>query len=693
LTTWDSIFAPFVAQGREVREGQRMLGNAIINAIENGGSLVSEAPTGTGKSAASLIPIIHQVLERKKQNKSYRAAVSTETITLQNQLIDKDLPYFQSVYPGFTYRKLMGRANYVCLNQAALNARGDQSLNLLVKRLEARTGQLGDGELKDAERVLGRELDPDTWAKITGSSTFCGDNKCNTDKCFSTLARAKALTADIVICNHALLATDTEMKAGDSFGDGILGQLDCLVVDEGHALEPVLVDQWTKELTQWELDDKSSDVLDAIDKGRHLVRSEYIKDSTGRALEGLASVLTNIKKYYISINEKEGGDWANASVAMCLKHLNSPTPAMLALMEEYEVENPQRLESAYEQLDVTVEYLKKVVERAAELETRGRRDINKGYRAAKDLQSIVAIMQQALASKDGIVQDYGAYGAIVDGWVRKNGEPGLTIRLVPLDVSAKAKSIWAGVKTNILLSATLTDLTDGSFNYARQSIAFPDGPEIRVPSPFELEKCQLIYLTHANGNKVEGAQYDFDELVELLNVSKGRALVLFTSRRELDEAADRLRYLQSVGEFGYQIYVQEKDSNKEKLREAFREDTHSVLLATKSFFVGVDISGESLSLVALVKFPNPRWSPECQQRSTYWRTRGFYSWYEREALTVFQQAAGRLIRSSTDRGIVALLDHRAADTGTKIHKNAVKGFTALRSYFTRDLEVVQKFLG
>lgn len=692
MTTWDSIFAPFLSQGREVREGQRMLGNAIIQAIENGGSLVSEAPTGTGKSAASLIPVINRILERKAQNKSYRAAVSTETITLQNQLIDKDLPYFQSVYPGFTYRKLMGRSNYVCLNQAKLNARGDAPLNALVTRLEARKGQLGDGELKDAEKVLGRELDAETWSRLTGSSNFCGDNKCNTDNCYSTLARAKALTADIVICNHSLLAVDTEMKTGDAFGDGLLGMLDCLVVDEAHALEPVLVDQWTKELTQWELDDMSSSVLDAIDKGRNLVRDEKIKDNTGRALDGLSDVLTNIRKFYIAIDSKENGDWAKASVAMCIKRLNSPTPGMLALMDEYETENPQRLEAADEQLEATIEYLKKAVDRAAELETRGRRDINKGHRAAKDLQGMVKIMRQALSSKDGIVQDYGTYGAIVDGWVRKNGEPGMTIRLVPLDVSAKAKGIWEGVRTNILLSATLTDLTDGSFNYARQSVAFPDGPELRVPSPFELHKCQLVYVSPAQGQKVEGAEYDFDELVKLLKISKGRALVLFTSRRELDEAADRLRYLQSIGEFNYQIFVQEKDSNKEKLREAFREDTHSVLLATKSFFVGVDISGESLSLVALAKFPNPRWSPECQQRVTYWRTRGFYSWYEREALTVFQQAAGRLIRSSSDRGVVALLDHRAADIGTKVAKASITGVRALGSPYTFNLDAVQNFL-
>jgi ATP-dependent DNA helicase DinG len=168
--------------------------------------------------------------------------------------------------------------------------------------------------------------------------------------------------------------------------------------------------------------------------------------------------------------------------------------------------------------------------------------------------------------------------------------------------------------------------------------------------------------------------------------------VLFTSRKELDWAAEQLKRYQALGHFSYPIYVQEKDSNKNKLMESFKNDVDSVLLATKSFFVGIDVPGESLSLVALVKFPLPRYSAECRQQITHWKNRGFPRWYEREALTIFQQASGRLIRSSGCKGTVALLDWRAMDTTSNVYKTMKLGVESLGSPVTQNLGVVKEFL-
>lgn len=126
--------------------------------------------------------------------------------------------------------------------------------------------------------------------------------------------------------------------------------------------------------------------------------------------------------------------------------------------------------------------------------------------------------------------------------------------------------------------------------------------------------------------------------------------------------------------------------------KAFKEDTHSVLLATKSFFVGIDVPGESLSLVALAKFPLPRFSAECRQQIAHWRTRGFSRWYEREALTIFQQASGRLIRSSGCKGVVALLDFRAMDTTSNVYKTMKLGVDSLGSPITQNIGAVQQFV-
>lgn len=696
MTTWTEVFAPVAAKGREARSGQALLGQAVLDVIEQGGSLISEASTGTGKSFATLIPIIDAILKAKAQNKVFRGVVSTETLTLQRQLVSKDLPFLETLYPGFVFRKLMGRANYLCLPMAKLNARGNALTDMMVQKLKARQGNLGDGELSDVERVLGKTLTKDEWESLVGSSKFCADNQCDSKECYSTLARAKALTADLVVVNHALLATDSEMKqsnGGGPFADGMLGQIDCLVVDEGHKLEGVLIDQWTKKINDWELSEMSASVTDGIDAAKDFVSNSSIGDVVFKGLEGFADVLNNTRRYFAAMALKGNEEWKNNSFALCPKnHSPSDPPELLAMMTEFETENPKRLAHTIEVLEKAVKYLKPAQELAQESKSRGLRKINKAIRACKDLTETAEIISKALETKDGIVSQYGAYGAVVDGWERRTGEKGMTLRLVPLDVSTRAKQVWRENRTNILVSATLTDLTDGTMRYARESVGFPDGRELKVGTPFALADVQRVYVTSGKGTKVEGAQYSFEELVELLKVSKGRALVLFTSRAELDYAALMLRGLYSRGEFPYRVLVQEKDSNKDKLADDFKEDVHSVLLATKSFFTGFDAPGETLSLVVMCKFPLPRYSVECRMMMAHWRKRGFPNWYSRLALTDLEQAFGRLIRSSQCRGILAMLDYRVVDSSTNVGKTAATGLYAIGSPITYDMSAVGTFL-
>ena len=698
MTKWDEQFAPVLAQGREVREGQRILGDAIIEVVEKGGNLIAEASTGTGKSFATLIPIICAIQKAKAKNTSYRGIVSTETLTLQGQIFLKDLPFLAKLYPGFTFAKLMGRTNYLCLNAADMNKRGVKGLDSIVEKLKARQGNLGDGERKDVERVFGRELSNDEWDKISGSATFCSDNSCSDKNCYSTKARAKAKAADLVVVNHAVLATDLEMRlssTSEATEDGLLGGFEALVVDEGHQLEPVLVSQWTKELTMWELNSMSGDVAAGIETAQAAVTNHSIGRLAQGALDDLSDMLKSIQNFFSLLVEKEGGEWRGSSSALSEKMISGSASApLIHAMNDYEQQNPVRIANSEATLVKVVDYLTKATKHARENGIKGMRKANKGLRSANELLNTIRIISKALETKDGIINDYGAYGCIVDGWEKRDGTQGMTIRLVPLDVSAKAKYLWH-TKTNILVSATLTDLTDGSFRYARECVGFPAAKEVRVSTPFELATQQLIYISPAKGPKVQdlrSAQFDFQEMVDLINAARGRALILFTSREELDWAAAQLYQLRNAGQFQYPILVQEKDSNKDKLMDQFKADTYSVLLATKSFFVGIDVPGESLSLVALAKFPLPRYSVECRQQITHWRKRNFPRWYERESLTIFQQAAGRLIRSSGCKGVVAILDHRVADSGSNVYKMAQTGVAALGSPYVWEIEKVQQFL-
>jgi ATP-dependent DNA helicase DinG len=685
-----------MAQGREERPSQTLLGQAILEAVEHRTNLVAQAATGVGKSFASLVPVINQIQKMKKMKRPYRCIVSTETLILQRQLVEKDLPFLSKLYPGFNYRKLMGRTNYLCFEVAKGAAVGDMFMNGQVEKLKARKDSIGDGEKKDVERVLGRELTKEQWDKIASSSTFCPDNQCSGEKCYSTRARNLAMSADLVVVNHAILATDLDMKMGDPLADGILGQFEALIVDEGHQLEPTLVSAWTKELSERDLEKMAGATAEGIELAKSVVSNHTIGKTVNDSLDELRALLANVKSYYMLLNEKAGQDWNGSSTSLSLKYpLGRPNGPLAYAMDEFETENPGRLARAEVALEEASKWLAQVTAKAAEEKIKGIRKIRKGYTAASELLETVRIISKAFETKDGIIQQYGTYGALVDGWETfKDKKPMMTIRLVPLDVSTRAKQLWGkpGGQTNILLSATLTDLTDGTFRYARECIGFPAGPEIDVNSPFNMQQQQLIYITKANRDKVEGAQYSLSELLDLINVSQGRSLVLFTSRKELDYATEQIQMLRNMGRFPYNVLVQTKDADKQKLIEVFKSDINSVLLATKSFFVGIDVPGEALTHLAMVKWPNPRYDALCKQQIAHWRMRGFPRWYERESLTLFQQASGRLIRSSGCKGVVSVLDFRANDAESNVFKTAKLGVTTLQSPITQDIATVKAFL-
>lgn len=253
MTTWAQIFSPVQqARGLDPRKQQAELGQAIIDSLQNDHNLVAQALVGTGKSFAVLVPMIHQILEAKKEKKTLRGVVSTETLALQDQYFLKDLPFLQSIFPGFTYKTLKGRSNYICFNVMKQNGLGNAKVEQLRQKLDVQRTRLGLGERRDIEKILGYELDDHQWMFIAGSSNHCGDNQCGVEDCYSTKARAAAATADIVIVNHALLRVDADtLEDAGPFSDPFLGRVDILAVDEAHTLEDVLISGWTEELSEW----------------------------------------------------------------------------------------------------------------------------------------------------------------------------------------------------------------------------------------------------------------------------------------------------------------------------------------------------------------------------------------------------------------------------------------------------------
>jgi ATP-dependent DNA helicase DinG len=310
-TDWDIASEPIVKMGMTRREGQAILSQSIFNAIKNKTSLIGQAQTGTGKSFAAAIPLIINVLEAKKKGSEFRGAISTETITLQNQIAGKDLPFLQKLYPGFTFKKLMGRNNYLCLASAELSAYGNMEIEAIYQKL-LKSYDLGAGELSDVERVLHMEVTDELWSKLQGSQNFCIDNDCDEAICFAAKARKEALEADIVVVNHALLGIDAELKSRNSnVSEGLLGALHTLIVDEAHALEPALVNQWTEELTQWQISNFVEATLYTVDRCINIKGSYQYLDLMQDTAEMIFEVFNNLQNFFEVFTEETDTEWKN----------------------------------------------------------------------------------------------------------------------------------------------------------------------------------------------------------------------------------------------------------------------------------------------------------------------------------------------------------------------------------------------
>lgn len=643
--TWQDAWEKLNSSGKlEERQQQRTLAEAVFAVTENGGTLIGEAGTGTGKSFAYLIPLIFRA------QLDQRGVVSTETTALQDQLVDKDLPFLRQKFGKFTFRSLKGRSWYLCMNRAPTE-------HGILMRLRPKMDSLGDGERRDVERVLGYRIDDEDWQVLSGESDFCAQNKCTPEKCYSTRARGLAVDADIVVTNHALLRTDAEM--GDH---ALLGDFQHLVVDEAHTLEKVLIDGWGEDLSPYERFKHFKALWDGLDAAFMTSAVPFAQEAEKLVKSALESAVTLNRK----LIEKQNGGYAVDEYAW--KRHNFPLAQVylsgaqdnstIVALEEYELQGPARLKAAAEMYDDLEKRLKIHLDSIE----KGTRKIRKGMNAARRLKKFCTIVGDALETRDGIVVQYGVpYAVIADGWKAWKGGLDVRVRCVPLDVSQKAKSdLWAGLKSVTLVSATLSDAAPGDFSYTLKSLGLEDASPLHfvtVNSPFDYAKQQLLYLTSEKDTEVDvpGARFSVDELKRVITATDGRALVLFTARAELDHAADELRR----SSLGHQVLVQEQSSNKQILVDEFKRDTSSVLLATKSFFTGVDFPGETCSVVVLCKYPLPQYNTLCRAQVAWWRKRGFPNWYEREGTLVARQAVGRLIRTETDHGVVALLDQRA----------------------------------
>lgn len=575
--------------GGERRPGQRDMCHAVAEAMDSGRHLVVAAGTGTGKSLAYLVPLVLG---------EGPSVVATATKTLQDQLVDKDLPQLaEALGRPLRFAVLKGRSNYLCLQRLEEHLEDHQlSLEIAdgpkaeIKRLAAWAGQTETGDRAELEF----EPSPAAWDALSVSGRECpGAQRCPSGPvCFAEKARHRADIADIVVVN-------THLYCLHLFSDTpLLPEHETVVIDEAHGLEDIVSDTAGLSLTGGRFDELARSV-----------RAVVAESAAAGDLEDAGALL------------REALD----------PFRDKPLPAPL----------PDELQR--------VAVLARGRVEQAIVELRGVPDDAPGEVAPRKLRAMLS----AGALAEDLARAVEATPAEV-AWV-SGTESSPTWRIAPVQLGdLLTEHLWDHT-TAVLTSATIP------MNLGEVLGLDPDEHDaIDVGSPFDYEANGLLYcakhLPDPRNPGYESAAHE--ELAALIEAAGGRTLALFTSYRAMDRAAEVLRE-----QLDFEIYTQ-RDLPKPELLRRFTAEIESCLFATMSFWQGVDVPGESLSLVAIDRLPFPRPDdPLLEARRERYGSDAFRLVDLPRAATRLAQGAGRLIRRGDDRGVVAVLDSRMATAG------------------------------
>jgi ATP-dependent DNA helicase DinG len=615
--------------GYEPREGQRRMAAAVAAIVEDGGTLLAQAGTGTGKTLAYLIPAI---LSRQ------RVLVSTGTKNLQEQIFFKDLPALRDALGiPFTATVMKGRSNYLCLHRWEIYKQSPEpAVFLPVIGDWATTTSTGDrAELRDLPEDL------PLWKEIAADVDTCLGNTCpRYGDCFITLMRQRAAESDVVIVNHHLLCADAAVRQS-AYGE-VIPSSPILVVDEAHQLEDVATQYFGVGISNFRIDDLVHD-------GERLLASMASDDG-----EDLHRALTRVSDHARSFfTALAFGSTARAEPG--------PPPRVLgavgwqtrmrytseAIGEHFE--EGATLAGALDGLEATLALL-------------AAGNGSKAPGQSQDLSPDVREGLDALQRRSGEIRNHLRFLLRADDpdyvYFMEMRARGVFLRAAPIDVSRLIpEAVFDRYRTVVLTSATLA--IDQSFDYIKRRLGLRTADTVHVASEFDYAQQALVYLPRRMPppRAPSFSQAVAREAIELLTRSRGRAFVLFTSYAVLRD----VQALLELSGLPFPILVQ-GEAPRSLLIEQFRETPNAVLLGTSSFWQGVDVVGEALSCVIVDKLPfaSPG-DPITAARIDAITASGgdaFGTYQVPLAILTLQQGLGRLIRHRTDRGVLAVLDPR-----------------------------------
>ena len=590
--------------GFEYRPGQLRMAEAVEHVITVGGTLLAEAGTGTGKTLAYLVPAI---LSGRK------TVVATGTKTLQDQLFFKDLPLLASALPRKFIASLMkGRGNYLCRRnlRRALEERHMRLERQTLLKIQAWSAKSARGDR--AELAFLPEPDP-LWDDIAAWSDTCLGTSCEEDdECFLTRMRQEAGAADLVIVNHHLLLADAVLRDSTQFQ--VIPSYDVLILDEAHLLEEVATDFFGEEISNLRVE--------------RLVRD---------AQREWASAPTSDRSIVSHL-----GRLAEAS-ARFFQTLDLPSGTRRLRPEAFDAVCRGAGRELVQSLILFHDLVQAASHKPEGLEGCARR--------AREQARILKEFVEAL----GEAPDPGDPPPVVR-WSERRGR-GLFLHASPLDVSTDfRRTILESAEAVILASATLS--AAGRFDFLRNRLGIREAQQFQAASPFDYAGQAVLYIPrHLPDPRAPGfIETAAEEIRGILEITQGRALVLFTSLEAMEATYGLLE-----GHVAYPLMVQGQAPRTELL-DRFREEVTSVLLATRSFWQGVDVVGEALSCVIIHKLPfGFPGDPVLEARLEYIQQQGsdpFWEYQVPSAIITLRQGLGRLIRSEQDRGALCILDSR-----------------------------------
>lgn len=605
----------------EYREGQIQMAEKVLEAFENKKHLIVEAGTGTGKTLAYLVPAIAAASGGKK-----RVIISTGTKNLQEQLMEKDIPFLQKIMPKkFSAAYMKGRGNYACLYRVH-KAENQPILDGLdqIGQFEKVRNWTYETQTGDRRELVDLPEDLSFWNRINARGDICIGQKCpEYEPCFITRMRACADAADIVIVNHHLFFADLNVR-GNQFGK-VIPDYDAVIFDEAHLIEDIASDYFGFQVSSFQLDELVRDA-DSLPITDAMVTRELTK--LGAKIIGLSEQL-----------------WLKFVMARFDGRFPL-TPDLFSYRERTSENRPTPLGEVYLALDSALGSLVSTLDPLAE--------------TSPEIDSLVRRVRQARFDLDFIAMQAERNYVY---WLEKRGR-GMFLRASPVDVSELLREkLFDKVDSCILTSATMS--SSGSFNFVRERLGLDTAKtsSFTAPSSFDYESQAILYLPKAmpDPRSPEFTQLAAGEIIKILDVTKGHAFVLCTSNQSMTALYELVS-----SRVNYPCFIQGSMS-KAGLLERFRETANAVLFATASFWQGVDVQGDQLSCVIIDKLPFAVPSdPVVAARSRFIDENGgrsFFDYSVPQAVISLKQGIGRLIRSRTDRGVIAILDPRLKTKG------------------------------